>query len=107
MGRWIALGITLVCFGSCSFMSQNVFRGMVAPIGVIVFGFITLLLFVQARVQGSARPPAAAMLDAETQMLMRQRASRIAEQNRSGVASPNSGPAADGLPTGKAAGAPD
>ena len=36
MGRWIALGITLVCFGSCSFMSQSTFRGMVAPIGVIV-----------------------------------------------------------------------
>lgn len=82
MGRWIALGITLVCFGSCSFMSQSTFRGMVAPIGVIVFGFITLLLFVHARVSGSARPAAAAVLDPDTQVLMRQRAARIAEQNR-------------------------
>ena len=82
MGRWIALGITLVCLGSCSFMSQNVFRGMVAPVGVIVFGLITLLLFVQARVDGAARPPTAAVLDPEVQMLMRQRAARLAEKNK-------------------------
>ena len=82
MGRWIALGITLVCLGSCSFMSQSVFRGMLAPIGVIVFGFITLLMFVQARVAGAARPPTAAVLDPEVQMLMRQRAARLAEKNK-------------------------
>ena len=82
MGRWIALGITLVCLGSCSFMSQDVFRGMVAPIGVIVFGFITLLMFVQVRVASAARPPSAAILDPETQMLMRQRAARLAEKNQ-------------------------
>ena len=87
MVRWIALGITLVCFGSSSFMSQSVFRGMVAPLGVVVFGFITLLLFVHARVKGSARPSGAAMLDAETQILLRQRASRIAERNRANVES--------------------
>jgi hypothetical protein len=87
MGRWIALGITLACFGSCSFMSQSVFRGMVAPVGVIVFGFITLLLFVQARVSQSARPAGAALLDAETQVLLRQRASRLAERNSPGVES--------------------
>lgn len=80
MGRWIALGITLVCLGSCSFMSQSVFRGMVAPIGAIVFGFITLLMFVQVRVAGAARPPATALLDPETQSLMRQRAARLAGQ---------------------------
>jgi hypothetical protein len=85
MWRWIALGITLACFGSCSFMSQSVFRGMVAPVGVIVFGFITLFLFVHARVSESARPPASVLLDAETQMLLRQRASRLAEGNRAGV----------------------
>lgn len=82
MARWIALGITLVCLGSCSFMSQSVFRGMVAPVGAIVFGFVTLLLFVHVRVVGAARPPAAAILDPETQMLMRQRAARLAEKNR-------------------------
>jgi hypothetical protein len=98
MGRWIALGITLACFGSCSFMSQSVFRGMVAPLGVIVFGFITLLLFVHARVSGSARPSAAALLDAETQILLRQRASRIAERNRAGVES--QAPATDAHPPG-------
>lgn len=63
-------------------MSQSVFRGMVAPIGVIVFGLVTALLFAHARVVGVARPPAVAILDAETQILMRQRAARIAEKNR-------------------------
>jgi hypothetical protein len=86
MGRWIALGITLVCFGSCSFLSQSVFRGMVAPIGVIVFGFVSVLLFAQARINATARPPAAAILDPETQALMRQRAQRIAEQNSASAA---------------------
>lgn len=101
MGRWIALGITLVCFGSCSFMSQSVFRGMVAPIGVIVFGFITLLLFVQTRISGSSRPPGAALLDAETQTLMRQRASRIAERNRA-AADAQAPPQPDSRPPGSA-----
>lgn len=100
MGRWIALGITLVCFGSCSFMSQSVFRGMVAPVGVIVFGFITLLLFIQARVSGSARPSGAALLDAETQQLMRQRASRIAERNRASADAQQQGADADGRSSG-------
>ncbi len=82
MGRWVALGITLICLSSCSFMSQSVFRGMVAPIGVIVFGFITLLMFVHVRVSSASRPPAAAVLDPETQILMRQRAARIAQKNQ-------------------------
>lgn len=98
MGRWIALGITLACFGSCSFMSQSVFRGMVAPLGVIVFGFVTLLLFVHARVKGSARPSGAALMDAETQILLRQRASRIAERNRASVESQAA--VTDALPPG-------
>jgi hypothetical protein len=100
MVRWIALGITLACFGSCSFMSQSVFRGMVAPLGVIVFGFITLLLFVHARVSGSARPPAAVLLDAETQTLLRQRASRLAESNRAGGEAPEPGAGIDARPSG-------
>jgi hypothetical protein len=100
MARWIALGITLVCFGSCSFISQNVFRGMVAPVGVVVFAFITLFLFVQARVSGSARPPASALLDAETQMLLRQRASRLAESNRAGGQAPEPGADINARPSG-------
>lgn len=100
MVRWIALGITVACFGSCSFMSQSVFRGMVAPLGVIVFGFITLLLFAHARVSGSARPSAAALLDGETQMLLRQRANRIAERNRASVESQAPEAGADPDPSG-------
>lgn len=102
MARWIALGITLVCLGSCSFMSQSVFRGMIAPVGAIVFGFITLLLFVHVRVAGAARPPAAAILDPETQMLMRQRAIRIAEKNRTEADARQGEPGAKAQPPGAA-----
>lgn len=91
MARWISLAITLICFGSCSFISTNPLRGIVAPIGVIVFSFITLLLFVQVRVAGVARPPAAATLDPETQILMRRRAE--AQKARAEAARANPPPA--------------
>lgn len=84
MARWISLAITLLCFGSCSFMSTNPARGVLAPIGVIVFSFITLMLFVQARVAGVARPPAAAAMDPDTQALLRKRAE--AQRARSAAA---------------------
>lgn len=74
MLRWISLAITLLCFGSCSFLSHNVFRGMVAPVGVIVFGLITVLLFARERVASVARSPVAAVIDPETQLLLRKRA---------------------------------
>lgn len=74
MLRWISLAITLLCFGSCSFLSQNVFRGMIAPVGVIVFGLITVLLFARERVASVARSPVAAVIDPETQLLLRKRA---------------------------------
>jgi hypothetical protein len=80
---------------------------MVAPIGVIVFGFITLFLFVHARVSASARPPAAALLDAETQILLRQRASRSAEQNRSDAAAQGTQREVDARATGTPTGTPD
>jgi len=92
MARWISLALLLICFGSCSFMSTHPLRGIVAPIGVIVFGFLTLFLFVQERVAGVARPPAAATLDPLTQQLMRQRAqaqkARAAEAEGAGPAEP-------------------
>ena len=90
MARWIALAITLICFGSCSFVSQSVFRGMVAPVGVIVFSLITLFLFIQHRVAAVARPPAAAILDPETQLLMRKRALEKAAAEKSGNPASNS-----------------
>lgn len=72
--RWIALGITLLCFASCSFMSQNVFRGMVAPIGVLIGSIVTVFMFVQARVEGVARPEAVVVLDLKTQEALKQKA---------------------------------
>lgn len=74
MLRWISLAVTLLCFGSCSFLSQNVFRGMVAPVGVIVFGLVTALLFARERVASVARSPMVAVIDPETQRLLRKRA---------------------------------
>ncbi|MGE4072949.1 MAG: hypothetical protein AB7E72_17415 [Lysobacterales bacterium] len=76
MARWIALGITLLLMGSCSFISTDVFRGVIAPLGAAVMCFVTLFLFVQDRVSSRVRPPTALLLDAETQRLMRQRAER-------------------------------
>lgn len=74
MARWISLALLVICFGSCSFMSTHPLRGIVAPIGVIVFGFLTLFLFIHERVAGVARPPVTATLDPVTQQLIRQRA---------------------------------
>lgn len=90
MLRWVSLAITLLCFGSCSFLSQNVFRGMVAPIGVIVFGLVTLLLFARERVASVARSPVAAVIDPETQMLLRKR--RVSDASGAAEQSPSTGP---------------
>ncbi len=76
MARWIALGITLLLMGSCSFISTDVFRGVVAPLGAAVMSFVTLFLFIHDRVASRVRPPTALLLDAETQRLLRQRAER-------------------------------
>lgn len=90
MLRWVSLAVTLLCFGSCSFLSQNVFRGMIAPVGVIVFGLVTVLLFARERVASVARPPVAAVIDPETQMLLRQR--RAAGAAGSAQQAPSTGP---------------
>ncbi len=74
MARWIALALTLSCFASCSFLSQNVFRGMIAPVAVIVGSIITVFLFVKARVEMGARPETAVVLDPKTQAALKQKA---------------------------------
>lgn len=74
MARWVALGFTLLCFASCSFMSQNVFRGMIAPVGVLIGSIVTIFMFVQARIALSARPETALVLDLKTQEVMKQKA---------------------------------
>jgi len=61
---------------------------MVAPVGVIVFSLITLLLFIQHRVAAVARPPAAIIFDPETQLLMRKRAQAKALADKQGNAEP-------------------
>jgi hypothetical protein len=55
MARWIALGFTLLCFVSCSFMSQNPIRGVAAPLGFAIGSFVTLYLFIRERVSSVAR----------------------------------------------------
>ena len=72
--RWIALGITLLCFASCSFISQHVFRGMIAPVGVLVGSIVTIFMFVQARIEGNARPETMVVLDLKTQEVLKQKA---------------------------------
>jgi len=74
MARWIAMGVTLLCFASCSFMSQNAFRGMLAPVGVVIGSIVTVFLFVQARIAVNARPETAVVLDPKTQEVLKQRA---------------------------------
>jgi hypothetical protein len=90
MARWIALGITLLLMGSCSFTSPDAFRGIVAPIGVVIFSFVSLFLFIQDRVGNVTRAPVSALMDAETQQLLRKRAAqataRAAEVQQCGAA---------------------
>jgi hypothetical protein len=86
MARWIALGVTLLLMGSCSFISTDVFRGVVAPLGAAAMSFVTLFLFIHDRVASRVRPPTALLMDAETQRLLRQRAerSKAAQQAQNG-----------------------
>ena len=74
MARWIALGVTLLCLGSCSFMSLNTFRGMIAPVGVVIGSIITAFLFVQARIEANARPEAIVVMDPKTQEALKHKA---------------------------------
>lgn len=99
MARWMALGITLLLMGSCSFVSTSVFRGMIAPIGAVVFSFISLYLFVHDRVAHTTRPPAAILMDAETQRLLRERAERNKATQEGAVAT---APARPESPSGAA-----
>lgn len=55
MARWIALGFTILCFVSCSFISTNPIRGIWAPLGVAIGSFATLFLFIRARVETVSR----------------------------------------------------
>jgi|CXWL01.1.fsa_nt_gi hypothetical protein len=72
--RWIALGITLLCFASCSFISQNVFRGMIAPVGVVLGSIVTVFMFVHARIAVGARPETVVVMDPKTQEALKQKA---------------------------------
>lgn len=82
MARWIALGITLLCFVSCSFTSTSSLRGVVAPMGALLMCFVTAWLFVADRVAQNSRNDVAMMQDPETLRLMRERAARAAQRNR-------------------------
>lgn len=74
MLRWIALGFTLICMMSCSFISTSPVRGVVAPLGVVIGSLITIYLFVSERVASAWRPESAAVIDPEVQALLRKRA---------------------------------
>jgi hypothetical protein len=96
MARWIALGVTLLLMGSCSFISTSVFRGVVAPLGAALMCFVTLYLFIHERVASRVRPPTTLLMDAETQRLLRLRAERAkAAQQEQGAQEP-AGPGASG-----------
>lgn len=80
MARWVALAVTLLCMFSCSFISTNPVRGVLAPFGVFIGSFLTLFLFVQHRVSGASRRHSIASLDAEAQILLRRHAERKREE---------------------------
>ena len=82
MARWIALGVTLLLFASCSFTSTSALRGVVAPMGALLMCFVTVWLFVADRVAQNSRSDVAMMQDPETLRLMRERAARVALRNR-------------------------
>jgi len=54
--KWIWVIITLVLAFSTSFTSTSVFRGIVAPIGTLLFAFISVMAFVQAKISATAQP---------------------------------------------------
>lgn len=54
--KWIWVIVTLVLAFSTSFTSTSVFRGVIAPIGTLLFAFISVMAFVQAKIDANARP---------------------------------------------------
>lgn len=82
MARWIALGLTLLCFASCSMTSTSPLRGVFAPLAALLLGLVTGWLFIADRVSGSSRSEGDLMQDPETLRLLRERAARTAERNR-------------------------
>ncbi|MCU0757444.1 MAG: hypothetical protein MUE46_20425 [Xanthomonadales bacterium] len=54
--KWIWVIVTLVLALSTSFTSTSVFRGVIAPIGTLLFAFIAVMAFVQARIHANAQP---------------------------------------------------
>ena len=81
MGRWIALGLTLLCFSACSLVSPNPVRGIFAPLAGLLLGMVTAWLFIADRVSQNTRSDADLMQDPETLRLLRERAARTAARN--------------------------
>lgn len=54
--KWIWVIVTLVLAFSTSFTSTSVFRGVIAPIGTLLFAFIAVMAFVQAKIVANAQP---------------------------------------------------
>lgn len=54
--KWIWVIVTLVLAFSTSFTSTSVFRGVIAPIGTLLFAFISVMAFVQAKIHATAQP---------------------------------------------------
>lgn len=54
--KWIWVIITLVLAFSTSLTSTSVFRGVIAPIGTLLFSFISVMAFVQAKINANAQP---------------------------------------------------
>lgn len=54
--KWIWVIITLVLAFSTSFTSTSVFRGVIAPLGTLLFAFIAVMAFVQAKIRANAQP---------------------------------------------------
>jgi hypothetical protein len=69
--RWIALAFTLLCLFSCSFVSTDPLRGVVAPIGFALGGLVTIFLFAGARAQAAVNGRNSALLRAELAALKR------------------------------------
>ncbi len=54
--KWIWVIVTLVLALSTSLSSTSVFRGVIAPIGTLLFAFIAVMAFVQAKIEATAQP---------------------------------------------------
>lgn len=87
--RWVFLAITLLCMASCSFIAGSSSANLIAPLGAVVFGVLSLVAFISDRVEGASRGDSGLMSDPETLRMLSERAKATAARNSAAQAQQN------------------